>query len=248
MIKSLFKKPNLIDAVKKGNVQRVQELLNDPNTDINKDKPLFEAVKRGHYAIVKIFLDSSRDDIDLNIKDNIEEIEIEINLLNLAAYYGKDKIFELLMNDDRIDVNAKDRRGRNALDYVIFGWGSLNLELNLPSKMPKNLPNYDNIIDLLLKSEKFNGINEADRVGFTPLFNAIMYKYRYAEEKLKERSDLIIDEYAKDLMNTRYKRRFEEPKHEPTYRYGNSLKLHGRGRSTRRRRSAKRRQTRRRRN
>ena len=100
----------LLEASREGNVEKVQELINNganPNAhDKHRWTALHLASLNGHDEIVKLLLEKGA---KINAKNKYDE-----TALHNASYNGHDKTVRLLL-EKRADIHAKDDEWRTAL-------------------------------------------------------------------------------------------------------------------------------------
>ena len=148
-------KDAFLDAVKKGYVSKVRDMLRNNRRLANISDPLgetgwtplFAASIKGHYRIVKLLLDSG-----VNINPN-KATNDGFTPLYAAAMYGHDRIVELLFEAE-VDVNKATNEGKTPLFIAA-------------------MYNNNRIVKLLLDAEA--DPNKADENGFAPLYIAAMY-------------------------------------------------------------------------
>ena len=169
---------SILNYIEKNNLNKIRELL-DSGIDINKyyelyggikkEYPLIYACKNKKYNVVKLFLEYSTTNV--NIQDSFGNNPLSESINYIDDLKIKYKIVKLLLNDPRIDVNIKNRHEETALHTVCF----LNLieiaklflkrkDLILDDKNDRGMTPLDlaiknkgyDIILLLLKKSKIN--------------------------------------------------------------------------------------------
>ena len=177
---------SLIEASKKGNIDRIRELLEDSTTDLNETDAgnncaLHYAVKTNNIRLVKILLDDAR--VDIN-----KESSWNGTPLIIACVYDMVEILKLLLEDSRIDVKCLCHGGGSILNLAIRfnrtdilkilledGRFDLNLENN-----NNNTPlihacsNNDVVNTKLLLNDDRTIINKINGDGFSCIFYAII--------------------------------------------------------------------------
>ena len=185
---------NLIEAVSKGNIQKVRELLKENiniNTqDSNQRTLLMIATYNNNYEMVKLLIDNGA---DVNIQDDMKNnpflysgAEGQLEILKIitkagastkitnryggvalipASEHGYVETVEYLLENTDIDVNHINNLGWTALlEAIILGNGS---------------ENHKKVVELLLKYGA--NPNIADKDGVTPLGHARKKAYKDIE-------------------------------------------------------------------
>ena len=104
-------------AVAKGKVDKLANLLKTDPAGVNEQDehgftPLAVAIRYGNDAMVKLLLQTGKVDLNRPIADGKTP-------LILAARYGRKPILEqLLAHRAKLDLKAKDHRGKTALDWA----------------------------------------------------------------------------------------------------------------------------------
>ena len=188
---------NLIEAVSKGNIQKVRELLKENiniNTqDSNQRTLLMIATYNNNYEMVKLLIDNGA---DVNIQDDMKNnpflysgAEGQLEILKIitkagastkitnryggvalipASEHGYVETVEYLLENTDIDVNHINNLGWTALlEAIILGNGS---------------ENHKKVVELLLKYGA--NPNIADKDGVTPLGHARKKAYKDIEKIL----------------------------------------------------------------
>ena len=211
----LLKQTALHTAIKKHDIDIVEELLRNPYIDVNKQNfvgntPLMVAVTNNDKEMVEKILEHP--DVDVNKRDKINDIALDIakrcgykDIENMIRSYkrGVDRRKNVTgttrRSSDRPDVNAKDENGRTLL---------LNSVLSGDRERAKRLLDYPNI-----------DVNTRDIRNNTVLMYAAQQKFTDIVEKILEHPDVdlsirnydghTVDIYANDeikelLRNYRY--------------------------------------------
>jgi ankyrin repeat protein len=162
----------LREAAARGDVARVQQLLKNP-IDVNlKDEngwtALWHAALNGHIEVVRVLLQDKdsrgKNRLDINIKDNNEDTL----LIKIAKLNGENtkvgEVLRLLKDDNRIDINSRDKEGKTVLHHFVQKGDIESLKLLLDYKG----------IDL----------NAKDSTGKTPLHYAVLHQQEAALQSL----------------------------------------------------------------
>eukprot|EP00943_MAST-04B_sp_MAST-4B-sp1_P007283 g7283.t1 len=139
--------PPLLEASCLNNLDEVKKLLKKDDIDVNQTDEMSRtalhfASYMGHTEIVKHLL--LTDDIDVNLqctspfqKRNFYEEECGLTPINIAAFYSRYKICELLLSHPKLDsINKTDEiHGRTVLHYAVIGGCEklVRLLLNYPN-------------------------------------------------------------------------------------------------------------------
>ncbi len=150
-----FGRTDLMDAIKSGDIEKVQELFNN-NADINAENmvgmtPLMYAVIENNPEVVNKLMQKEK--LEINKQDKYER-----TALMYAIQYGNNESVKRLLQSPKLDVNLQDNLGWTALMYAIeYG----NVEA-------VRLVKDDSRVDYLLKDRKNQGIydhaNNPERV------------------------------------------------------------------------------------
>ena len=140
----------LYQASNNGHSSSVEELLNDPRTDVNVEvnsgTALYTAAEHGNTQVVRLLL--SHYDIDVN-KLNARN---QMSVLMIAVAKGHVGIVNLLIHHSQTDVNIIDAKDESAIS-IASKRGSLKL-VKLILRCPKT-----NIDHLLQKGDEYHGPN-----------------------------------------------------------------------------------------
>ncbi len=158
---------DLIDACKNGDIDKVKELLEDKNTDINFQDDngktaLLCAFSRGYIRIVKILLKSGGETsipgkcIDLNLQDIYGS-----TILILSSLYGDTKMVKLILNCKKhlsVNLNIRDIDGYNAQSYAIrFNrpeiLNLLSYYISFRENIEKFIPSYNILLSILIRNK-----------------------------------------------------------------------------------------------
>lgn len=117
LLGSPYRRKNLLQAVKTGDVEEVKSLLS-LGSDVNARydaamTPLYWAAQEGQTTIVQLLLDHGA---DVNGSDLLSGW----TALHMAAMYGHDSVVELLLNGGA-NIDATANEGETALDLASEG-------------------------------------------------------------------------------------------------------------------------------
>lgn len=147
----------LIDASICGDLQRVKELIEDAEIDVNQtgqygQTALHFACKNGNIAIVNVLLS------DLQIDVNAVDIKKQTSLYK-ACMYGHVDVVRVLLSRCNIKLNIRDNWGKTALrracEYT-------------PSPIDPSTFQYHKIVELLLGTKGID-VNTCCKNGLSPL-------------------------------------------------------------------------------
>ena len=158
-------------ACKKGQLEVIRYFINlqiqgtkkiDFNTSHLRHSLFHVACLSKHSDVVKLFL-KYRDVLPMDLNSRGDGL----NPFFKCVLFGKSfEVLEMLLEDDRIDVNATDSQGSTALIYMYGGSGSWSHNRDEETVLQ--------IIDLLQKSPRID-VNLADIKGRTPFHFACQH-------------------------------------------------------------------------
>ena len=154
-------------AAEGGHDKVVKVLLEKEDINVNKAdiygrSPLYMAARRGHDKVVRLLLEMGN--IDVNQVDECFGRNVLISAAS-GAWKARGKncevrkgenceVVKLLLGRADINVNKKDKHGKDALHWAVF-----------------SIFNNFEVAKLLLQRDDIN-VNQADENGFTPLYMA----------------------------------------------------------------------------
>ena len=185
---------NLIQAVANNDLEKVQEILQDPSYPINEtndkgETPLLIATHENYIEVAKLLIEAGA---DINQQDNIQD-----SAYLYAGAQGKTEILKYMIEHAKPNQNIVNRYGGNAL---------------IPAAEKGHLNN----VKLLLLDGKAD-INHQNNFGYTALIEAValtdgsvLYQQivqellaHNANKELRDNSGKTALDYAKEMGYTK---------------------------------------------
>lgn len=168
-----FAVPELLLAIRNGNIDTIKKLLDDPDYDITNMNPFLEACDINNTNVIELLLKYPRVDVAkinkyndipihcININNNdaiqlfLNDPRININikssygstLFNKIHYYPDQCVdFDYMLNSDNIDVNIPDNKGQTSFfNNCVFNRINNVKKMLSVDKIDVNQPNNDGL-------------------------------------------------------------------------------------------------------
>ena len=160
-------------AANSGLIELSRNLI-QAGADVNKGGPLVQAIDRGHWEVVEIFLENGA---DINGKANmIGRTDTVLSPMEAALNENSFKLYEILLSDPKLnkdEINTTNSNGWNVIMSVISHWNGYDIFESDKISLLKQFSVAGVDIDAITNAD-YTALMYASRYGITAAVEALL--------------------------------------------------------------------------